>query len=110
MLSERHFTHLQSLNSDLMRACTVKCLACATKVDFFFDTDFLDLVREPLTSVLQPWEGPAVFTLSPDPLLVYRRVFEKHLAWTKRTYIYTSGRCFLCGAKNGAPGVRVVDP
>lgn len=79
-------------------------------MDFFLDTDFLDLVREPLTSVLQPWEGPAVFTLSPDPLLVYRRVFEKHLAWTKRTYIYTSGRCFLCGAKNGARGVRVVDP
>lgn len=35
-----------------MRACTVKGLACATKVDFFFfDTDFLDLMREPLTSV-----------------------------------------------------------
>lgn len=34
-----------------MRACTVKGLACATQVDFFFDTDFLDLMREPLTSV-----------------------------------------------------------
>lgn len=45
MLQGQHLTRLQSRNSDLMRACAAKGLARATKLDFPFDTDFLELMR-----------------------------------------------------------------